>query len=153
MKLFPALIGLFFMVAAGSAACGGNLSLPGGSHQGGPSGESVMDYTRLIARLRAAGVSALPAGEAEQSFISVQGRMIKIGGEDVQVFQYAHAAAAAEQAALVSPDGSAVGTSMIHWIDSPHFFRKDLLLVLYVGDDEKIIKALEAVLGRQFAGK
>ena len=112
-----------------------------------------MDYTRLIDRLRAAGVSALPAGEVEQSFISVQGRMIKIGDEDVQVFQYARANAAAEQAALVSPDGSAVGTSVIHWIESPHFFRKGLLLVIYVGDDETVIKALEGVLGRQFAGK
>ena len=153
MKLFSFLTGFFFLVAAGTAASGGNLSLPGGSHQGKPSAESVMDYTRLIDRLRATGVSALPAGEAQQSFISVQGRMIKVGGEDVQVFQYAHTKAAAEQAALVSPDGNAVGTSMIHWIGSPHFFRKDLLLVLYIGDDEKVIKALEAVLGRQFAGK
>ena len=112
-----------------------------------------MGYSRLIDSLRVAEVSALPAEAVNQPFFSVQGRLIKINGEDVQVFQYAHAAAAAEQAALVSPDGNAVGTSMPHWIGSPHFFKKELLLVLYVGDDDKVQRALEAVLGQQFAGK
>ena len=112
-----------------------------------------MGYSRIIDSLRVAEVSALPAEAVNQPFFSVQGRLIKINGEDVQVFQYAHAAAAAEQAALVSPDGNAVGTGMPHWIGSPHFFKKELLLVLYVGDDDKVQRALEAVLGQQFAGK
>ncbi len=79
--------------------------------------------------------------------------MIKVSGEDVQVFQYFHAAAADAQAALVSPDGSAVGTSKLHWVGPPHFYKKEKLLVLYVGDNDKVLKTLEAVLDRQFAGK
>lgn len=79
--------------------------------------------------------------------------MVKVRNEDVQVFQYSNIAAAAAQAALVSPDGSTVGTSKFHWIGPPHFYRQGKLLVLYVGDNGKVLKALEAVLGRQFAGK
>lgn len=79
--------------------------------------------------------------------------MIKVHGEEVQVFQYPHAAAADAQAALVSPDGSAVGTSKILWVGPPHFFKQGKLLVLYVGDNGKVLKALEAALGRPFAGK
>ena len=79
--------------------------------------------------------------------------MIKVSGEDVQVFQYFHAAAADAQAALVSPDGSAIGASKIHWVGPPHFYRKGRLLVVYVGDHDNVLKALEAVLSRQFAGK
>ena len=128
MKSFLFLIGFLFLFAAGPAACGGNPSLPNASHQGKSPAAEKVDYAGLMSGLRAAGVNALPAGEVEQPFFSVPGRMISVGGEDVQVFQYAHAADVAEQAALVSPDGSAVGTSMMHWIDSPHFFKKDLLL-------------------------
>lgn len=153
MKLFPFLIAYLFMVAAGTAACDGKISLSGESHQAKSPAEPVMDFARLIDSLHAAGISALPAEEVEQPFFSIPGRMIKVSGEDVQVFQFADAAAVAELAALVSPDGSAVGTSKIHWIGSPHFFRKGSLLVLYVGDDEKVKIALEAVLGLQFAGK
>ncbi len=79
--------------------------------------------------------------------------MIKVRGEDVQVFQYFNAAAADAQGALVSRDGDAVGTTKIHWIGPPHFYKKGKLLVLYVGDNDKVLKALEAVLGQQFAGR
>jgi hypothetical protein len=79
--------------------------------------------------------------------------MIKVRGEDVQVFEYSDATAAEAQAALVSPSGSAVGTTKIHWVGPPHFFKKGRLIVLYVGDDDKVLNALEAVLGRQFAGR
>lgn len=79
--------------------------------------------------------------------------MIKVHGEDVQVFQYRNAAHADTQAAAVSPDGGTVGTTKVHWVGSPHFYKKARLLVLYVGDDAKVLKALEAVLGPQFAGK
>ena len=112
-----------------------------------------MDYASLIDNLRTAGVSVEPEGEVDQPFFSVEGRIIKVSGEDVQVFQYSHAAAADAQAALVSPDGSAVGTSKLHWIGPPHFYKKGKLLVLYVGGNAKALKALEAVLGRQVAGK
>jgi len=79
--------------------------------------------------------------------------MIRVRGEDVQVFPYASAAAAQAQAALVSRNGSTVGTTKLHWIGPPHFYRQGRLLVLYVGSDDQVLKALDAVLGRQFAGQ
>ncbi len=79
--------------------------------------------------------------------------MIKVRGEDVQVFQYSNAAAADAEASLVSPNGMGVGTTKLHWIGPPHFYKKGKLLVLYIGDDDKVLKALDAVLGRQFAGQ
>jgi len=41
----------------------------------------------------------------------------------------------------------------VHWTDAPHFYRKDRLLVLYVGGSEQVRKALETILGPQFAGQ
>jgi hypothetical protein len=79
--------------------------------------------------------------------------MIRVHGEDVQVFQYANAAAADAEAAPISRDGRAVGTRRIQWIGSPHFFKREKLLVLYVGENAKVLGSLEAVLGRQFAGE
>jgi len=53
----------------------------------------------------------------------------------------------------VSRDGSAIGTAKPHWIGTPHFYRQGRLLVLYLGDEKRIIQASEGVLGRQFAGQ
>jgi len=46
-----------------------------------------------------------------------------------------------------------VGTTKPHWIGAPHFYKKEKLLVLYIGDNDGVLKALEGALGRQFAGK
>ena len=153
MKLFLFPISFLSLVAVCTPACNGKPSLPSEPQQGASSVEPVMDYNRLIDSLRIAGLSVSPAEDVNQPFFSVPGRIIKVSGEDVQVFQYAHAGAAAEQAALVSADGNAVGTNMLRWAGAPHFFKKGSLLVLYVGNDEKVISALAVVLGRQFAGK
>ena len=152
MKLFSIPVCLLFL-AVGSANCGGNWPISSHAQQGKAAAGPVTDYASLIEKLRTAGLSVEVVGEVDQPFLSVTGTMIKLQGEDVQVFQYPSAAEMEAQAAPISRDGTAVGTRKIHWIGSPHFFKQGKLLVLYVGNDDKVLKALEAVLGRQFAGQ
>jgi hypothetical protein len=112
------------------------------------------DFKGLLKSLRASGARVRHEGnEVEQPFFSVAGKMISVGGADVQVFEYATAADAAREAAPVSPDGSSVGGSKPMWIGDPHFFRSGRLIVLYVGDDAKVLRTLTRVLGKQFAGR
>jgi hypothetical protein len=152
VKLFILATALF--IAAVGCAIGGEES-PGPDRD--PSKQSkrgtVTDSPSLIKSLRALGAGATAAGDVEQPFFSIKGAMIKVHGEDVQVFQYANAAAAEAEATPISQDGMAVGTRKIFWVGPPHFFKTDKLLVLYVGDNAKVLKTLEAVLGRQFAGR
>ena len=140
-------------MAAALTGCGDRLqqSLP--RQQAQSPAAKAADYASLLSALRAAGVRAERGEEVEQPFLSLKGKIIKIGDQDVQVFQYPDAAQVEAQAALVSPDGSTVGTSKIRWIGSPHFYKQGKLFVLYLGDDGKVLKALDAVLGQQFAGK
>jgi hypothetical protein len=151
LKLFSFCAGLL-LLAVGSANCGGNFSAAKQA-EGQSLSSSVTDRASLISKLRAAGASVEVVGEADQPFLSVTGTMIKLQGKDVQVFQYSSAKEMEAEAALISRDGTAVGTSKIHWIEPPHFFKQGRVLVLYVGQDTKVGKALEAVLGRQFAGQ
>ena len=123
-------------------------SAPVASH-GGP----VDDYVSLIDGLRAAGASVEPAGEVRQTFFAVPGQKITVNGEDVQVFEHPTAVAAEAAAATVSSDGSSVGTTMITWVAPPHFYRQGRLVVLYVGSSQKVLQALEGVLGPPFAGR
>ena len=149
MKLFSISAGLL-LLAGVSLTCAQDFSQPKQA-QGG-SRRPVTDAPSLIRELRAAGMNVETVGEVDQPFLSVRGTMIKLQGEDVQIFQYSSAKEMEAQAALISSDGTAVGTRKIHWIGSPHFFKQGRVLVLYVGDDKKTEKALEAILGRQFAG-
>ena len=111
---------------------------------------------QLINDLRTSGATVERAGKISQPFFSVEGQLLKIGGEYVQVFAFAKAAEAAAEAARVSPDGTSFKTDetawMVTWIGPPHFFKKDRLIVLYVGGSVFVVDALERVLGSQFAG-
>jgi len=107
----------------------------------------------LIDNLRANDATVYPEGEIEQPFFSVTGVSIQVNGASVQVFEYNSAEDAVADASLVSLDGSSIGTSMPFWVDDPHFYYIERIIVLYVGDDPAIEELLESVLGSQFAGR
>ena len=117
---------------------------------GGP----ATDYGSLIDALRAAGLNIEPAGEVEQPFASVVGYVVKVNGDDMQIFEYPDETQADSDAKLISPDGGIIGnTTIIDWISTPHFYKQGRLMVLYVGENVELINTLEAVLGPQFAGR
>lgn len=116
---------------------------------GGP----VKDYVSFIDTLRAAGAKVELTGEVEQPFFTVTGQTITVNAADVQVFEFADDATAQAAASKVGPDGSSFETTMVTWIDSPHFFRTGRIIVLYVGQATDLLKLLSSTLGPQFAGR
>ncbi len=153
MKPFQLPIYLLFIVTVGFTACGGKLSGSTQPRHDPLPGETVTDYESLVDALHAARVQVEAGEEVDQPFFSVEGRIIKVHEEDIQVFQYPNVTVRDEQAALVSSDGNGLGTAKIHWIGRPHFYKKGRLIVLYVGDTDNVLKVLGTVLGQPFAGK
>ena len=115
--------------------------------------QDQMDYASLLEKLRAKGLKAEQGDEITQPFFSVKGKTIGIDGQSIQVFEYATETDAEAQAKLVDPKGGSVGTTMINWVDDPHFYRSGKLIVLYVGKNSDVTRALEDTIERQFAGK
>src|SRR3972149_7888303 len=124
MSIFLSSIGLLFVVAVGCATGGEKVSGPNQAQQRQSKSAAVTDYPSLIKSLRASGAGATAVGEVDQPFFSITGMMIKVYGEDVQVFQYANVAAADAEAVPISRDGTTVGTRKIYWIGSPPFSKQ-----------------------------
>lgn len=116
-------------------------------------GIAVIDYNNLTEQLTAEGVAVEETGELLQPFFSISGKTIKADGQDIQIFEYANGGAMAEDAALVSPDGFSVGTMMLSWVDSPHFYKSGRIIVIYIGSDAHTLQVFEGILGPQFAGR
>jgi hypothetical protein len=112
----------------------------------------VNDYASFVEDLESSGASVETGESISQPFFIPQGQVIKLNGEDVQVFEYVSEEEAIKEAMQVSADGSSVGTSMITWIDTPHFYQSGKIVVLYVGNTPEMIETLLEVLGPQFAG-
>ena len=96
------------------------------------------------------------ACDGGDSCFSVDSKVITINDSNFQVWEYEDAAAADTEAAFISPDGSSINNNgqlcLYEWVAPPHFYKASNLIVLYVGDNQAVIDALETLLGPQFAG-
>lgn len=130
-----------------SAACARENS------EGGSASKSAGTYDQLLSALQSAGLGVEEAGTISQPFFGPEGKIIKVDGQDIQVFEFSTAAEAEEAAGTISPEGGSVGTTMVTWIEPPHFFQSERLILLYLGENAALIKGLEEVLGPQIAGQ
>lgn len=137
--LFPILT--LLVVALVLVACGGQ-----------PASAQGYGTEEFLADLREKGVEAEKGDSLEQAFFSVIGTSVSLNGESIQVFEYDSAETMETDAVLVDASGSSIGTTMVGWVATPHFYKKGRILVLYVGDNAEILEILESVLGPQFAG-
>jgi hypothetical protein len=113
----------------------------------------------LVVALREQGATVNP-GEVVPLALpctSVPGQLVSVNRGTITVFEYPTVAAAESDAAKIRADGSGVmGDScaaMITWAGPPRFYKSGNLIVLYVGRDETVLRPLEAVVGKPFAGR
>ncbi|HSA97950.1 MAG TPA: hypothetical protein VLF17_02615 [Candidatus Nitrosotenuis sp.] len=112
----------------------------------------LTDYSSLIDAIKARGVLVEPIDELEDSVFSVPAKTISVGGAVVQVFEFQNEPDAQKSSLMISKDGTEIGTSMIRWMDTPHFYTKGKIIILYVGQNPEIKNLFESLLGQQFAG-
>lgn len=154
MKIKLSLISSVLLLALFTAACGNQPAAPSAETDTTVSdGSPVEEYVSLVDSLRGAGATVEPGDSIEQAFFTVSGQIVKVNGADVQVFEYETAEVMEADAAQVAPDGGSIGTSMVTWVATPHFYKAGRILVLYVGDDQAILDLLAGALGPQFAGR
>lgn len=137
-----ALFGFFILVYG----CGGAQSSTSSTTRA-----DVTDTVTLMQALIAAGARVAPGGQAAQPFMPVPARLLDVNGASVQVFELPDEATARAIAARIAPDASSIGPISISWLAPPHFFRAGRSIVLYVGDDARVLADLQSVLGDPIA--
>jgi hypothetical protein len=123
-----------------------------GSQAAGPAADKPLDLDGLTSALAEQGAAVTENGTVLQPFFEPEGQVLSINGQDVQVFEFASQEAALEAAGTIAADGGSVGTSMMAWMDTPHFFQSGRLILLYVGSDGATLDLLSAAAGPQIAG-
>lgn len=120
------------------------------AEDGGPKVGQAGDLDTLIEALREAGYEVHNLGEIEDPFFEAAAEAIEVNGHYVQVYAFESEAQAVEAAATVSGGGTMIGTSIVDWIEPPHFYAHGKLLVIYAGSDEAVLQGLQAQLGEPF---
>ena len=86
-----------------------------------PESAAVEYQAGLIAALDAAGAKVEKGEPISQPFFSVDGNIIKVNGADVQVFEYESVEDMELDSSQIASHGSSNATTMIIWVDTPHF--------------------------------
>jgi hypothetical protein len=81
----------------------------------------------------------------------VAAQVLSVDGASVQVFELDDEERARAQAARIAPDASRVGSTPLAWPAPPHFYRAGRAIVLYMGDDPRVLAHLAQVLGEPIA--
>ena len=111
------------------------------------------DYEDLVGALEALGaeVEELGAVPEDREIFDAETQVIRVNGEEIQVFDFDSAEEAETMASLVAPEAGTVGDITVDWADTTHFFRSGSLLVFYVGNNEALTTLLEGLMGMEFA--
>jgi hypothetical protein len=80
-------------------------------------------------------------------FFSVPAHQVRVNDAQVNAFVYASARDAGTEASSISVDGQPSPTTRVTWVSTPHFYRREALIVLYVGCSAEIVQALQATVG------
>ena len=149
LSIFSALL-FIFGVLLSLSACGG--APTASASNASPEPAAVEEQASLIAALEATGATVETGEPISQPFFSAEGNIIKVNGADVQVFEYENAEKMELESSQIAPDGNSNATTMISWIDTPHFYKTGRIIALYIGSDEAVLSLLEKTMGAQFAG-
>jgi hypothetical protein len=149
---------IFFMVIIAGlilSACSVPLTLPASETQKPGSGEPVGSTQQLttvdalVSQLNQTGSPVTKVESILQDFLQAPGEILRLANQDVQVYQYPDSVSRQQDSAKISADGTTIGNSQITWVDQPHFWAKDNLIVLYVGSDQGVIDQFNSVIGNQ----
>jgi hypothetical protein len=110
------------------------------------------DYVSLMDAFEKNGINVNVVETLDDSSFFVPTIVVKINDEMIQVYEFSSGIDTQNASELVSKDGTQIGSSIIRWIDEPHFYSKGKLIVQYIGHTPEILSLLESQLGNQFAG-
>ena len=113
-------------------------------------------YNELITNLERMDFNII-AEDVEEDILQGQRKWITINEkENISVYLYESSEKMEKDASRIDKEGFGYTNgnteTQISWVSYPHFFKKDNIIVLYVGEDLEIINALKEIVGLQFAG-
>lgn len=116
-------------------------------------GTGQFDFSQLVKQLEEANVNfTIIHNDEKDPFFSVFPKVIEIEGEYICIYEYPTKEDMEREASTIHEDGNIENASISYFSD-PHYFKKGNIIVQYAGKNELILKYLEGIFGKQFAGR
>ena len=116
-----------------------------------PPRDPLIISDQILDDLRTAQITLTFLGPSRAMWLSnAPGAAYKLDTGWLHIHAYPDTAVAQATAARIPPTAD---TGMTDWVDVPHFFRCDSLIILYLGREQRVLEILETHCGAQFAGQ
>ncbi len=109
--------------------------------------QTSVGYVEFIARLTEAGEPFSDHGLFFQPILNMAAHVVQLGDAQVQVFEYDSVTAREAASSGISANGHEINGQTVTWTDEPHFWAGGRLLVLYLGQDERVLDLLGDIFG------
>lgn len=119
--------------------------------------EAKYDKNAIIKDLKEKGfnpeVTSTQANDNTKIF-SVDKQIVKIKGGELSLYEYPMDAKGKleEDIKSIQDNGKTINGVTMTWTTAPHFYKKGRVLVVYDGNSQEIIKALNEILGNPIMG-
>ncbi|QOY34668.1 hypothetical protein AWH56_018340 [Anaerobacillus isosaccharinicus] len=111
------------------------------------------DFSQLVKQLEEVNMNFTVINNDEMDhFFSVVPKVIQVEGEYILIYEYPSYEDMEREASTIHGDGN-IGNASISYFSTPHYFKKGNIIVQYAGKNELILKYLEGIFGKQFAGR
>ena len=117
---------------------------------------SELAYQDLLKNLENMNYS-VSEKDVEKEILQGQRKFLTINNKDhISIYLYESNERMEEDATFINVGGTEYRNGKdavdIEWVSYPHFFKSDNMIVLYVGEDSEMIRALKELVGPEFAG-
>jgi len=102
----------------------------------------------LVDALEAAGATVSREGQISQPFFPVDGRLLRVNGAEVQVFQFENDTARKAVSDTISQSGEIAGTDLSAILGQTNFWAVGRIIVLYVGENQSTTNLITQVAGK-----
>ena len=119
------------------------------------------DYNYFLDLLNKNNFEYVEEVSEKDNFLSGIRTPILINEEIISVYQYSSNEDMERDASFISKDGCSINklndngeiseSIEISWVSSPHFFKKNTLIINYVGGNEDLLEFLRNNFGEEFA--
>jgi len=125
-----------------------------------PATDNILNYEEFLKLLEANGFTYKQKSELKK-FLSVSAKCILVGYEELYVYEYESNESMENDSITIGISGYSIdkqnsdGTTLstqISWVSTPHWFKSDLIIALYIGENKLIIDFLNETFGDTFAG-
>lgn len=117
--------------------------------------ENIYTYDDFVSEMKDKGYN-LNFRDVDKDFLKGERKRADIGNEAIDINIYNNNEDMEKDAQYVDKDGGGYDNgryaTKVCWSTYPYFYKKGNIIVLYVGEDKKVVKDLESILGKQFAG-